>query len=145
MEYLGARYPVVEPPACGDEDILLCHSEGLLMMERRAEDRFPAARTAAGGAIMCARMALEGFVPFGAIRPPGHHANPDHNWGFCFFNNMAIAVSRLIADGLVKRAVILDIDLHFGDGTLAAFNGNPDVQVLNIQSPDPAGFIAETR
>jgi len=136
---------VVEPEPCTDDDILLCHSEGLLIMERHADERFLAARTAAGGAILCARLALDGLVPFGVLRPPGHHANPDHNWGFCFFNNMAIAISRLIRDGLVNSAVILDIDLHFGDGTDVIFRGNPGVRVLNIQSSTPGEFIAETR
>jgi acetoin utilization deacetylase AcuC-like enzyme len=144
MTHLGTRYRVVEPEPCTDDDILLCHSEGLLIMERHAEERFLAAKIAAGGAIRCARLALEGLVPFGALRPPGHHANPDHNWGFCFFNNMGIAITRLIRDGQVKSAVILDIDLHFGDGTDVIFRGNPDVRVLNIQSPTPDEFIRET-
>ena len=49
----------------------------------------------AGAAILAAEMAFEGQPAFGLIRPPGHHASPHSCWGFCYFNNMAIAIKRL--------------------------------------------------
>lgn len=52
---------------------------------------------------------------FAIVRPPGHHAHPDRGYGFCLFNNIAIAVQRLVLTG--KRVMILDIDGHLGDGT----------------------------
>jgi acetoin utilization deacetylase AcuC-like enzyme len=70
---------------------------------------------------MAAEMAMEGEASFGLIRPPGHHANPDHCWGFCFFNNIAVALAKLRAEERIKKALILDFDLHFGDGTNAMF------------------------
>lgn len=56
---------------------------------------------------------------FALVRPPGHHAYPDHGSGFCLFNNIAIAVQDLIRQG--KRVLIFDFDGHFGDGTSHIF------------------------
>ncbi len=145
MASLKYRFPVVQPEPCSDEDLLLCHSEGILISEKLNTHRFEIAKYAAGGAIKAAELALEGYFSFGVIRPPGHHANPDHNWGFCFFNNMGVAISKMIQEQKIKKAVIFDIDLHFGDGTDSIFKGNRDVKVLNIQSSNPGDFIAEAQ
>ncbi|MBP7603665.1 MAG: histone deacetylase family protein [Spirochaetes bacterium] len=145
MSRLASVLEVVEPEPCAEEDILRCHTHTLLAQEKNSPDRYEAARMAAGGAIRAAREALDGFVAFGVLRPPGHHANPDHNWGFCFFNNMGVAIKRLLHEGLVDSAVILDIDLHFGDGTEAIFRPHRNVRVLNIQSSQPGEFLRETR
>jgi len=137
-------YEIVKPEPCTEEDILLCHSSGLLSMEKTDRNRYEVARLAAGGAIMAAGLAIEGYRTFGLIRPPGHHANPDHNWGFCFFNNIAIAIRKLINDGKISSAVILDIDLHYGDGTEAVFQYDDNVTVINISASNPEDFIKET-
>lgn len=142
---LQDRFKIVVPEPCQDEDILRCHTENVLAAEKFVKERFPVAKMAAGGAIKSAELAMEGFVAFGVIRPPGHHANPDHNWGFCFFNNMGIAIKKLLNDKKIRSATILDIDLHFGDGTEAIFKSYKDVQVLNIQSSNPSDFIVEAR
>jgi acetoin utilization deacetylase AcuC-like enzyme len=144
MKVLGSKFPIVEPDPCSESDILLCHSEGLLAMEKQDAERFNVAKRAAGGAITAADLALAGTIPFGVIRPPGHHANPDHNWGFCFFNNMGIAIRKMQKEKRIQKAVILDIDLHFGDGTDTIFKGDSNVHVLNIQSSNPEDFIRET-
>ncbi len=144
MEYLDGRFPVIQPEECSDKDILLCHSDGLLTIEKQMPDRYHVARLAAGGAITAAQLAIEGFTSFAVIRPPGHHANPDHNWGFCFFNNMAIAIMKLLADGTINSATILDIDLHFGDGTDTIFKSHDNIHVLNIQSSNPDDFLKST-
>jgi acetoin utilization deacetylase AcuC-like enzyme len=52
---------------------------------------------------------------FALVRPPGHHAHPDHSSGFCIFNNISIATQRLVNEG--KRVLIFDFDAHLGDGT----------------------------
>jgi len=145
MKELGDSYPIIKPTSCTDEDILLCHSEGLLTMEKQDDVRFTVAKLAAGGAITAATMPMEGKPSFAVIRPPGHHANPDHNWGFCYFNNMGIAIKRLLADSIIQKAIILDIDLHFGDGTDTIFKSTINVPVLNIQSSNPVDFINETK
>lgn len=144
MAELSPRYTVVEPSPCSDDDILRCHSLGLLCQERMDPSRLEVAKLAAGGAILAAELALEGYVSFACVRPPGHHANPDHNWGFCIFNNMAVALKKLLAEGRIPSALVLDIDLHFGDGTDAAFAGSESVTVLNIQSSNPGDFLRET-
>jgi len=144
MDSFRKRYTVVEPKPCSEDDILLCHSAGLLKAEQHDAIRYEVAALSAGGAIEAARLAMEGYVTFAVIRPPGHHANPDHNWGFCFFNNMGIAVKRLIEDGMIKKGVILDIDLHFGDGTEAIFNNDKNVKVINIQASVPDAFLSAT-
>jgi acetoin utilization deacetylase AcuC-like enzyme len=56
---------------------------------------------------------------FALVRPPGHHAHPDHSSGFCIFNNIAIATQRLVKEG--TRVFILDFDAHLGDGTVKFF------------------------
>jgi acetoin utilization deacetylase AcuC-like enzyme len=83
----------------------------------RQEGLYDIAALAAGGAIQAARLGLE-TPAFGAIRPPGHHASSDSCWGFCYFNNMAVALLTLKDEGLIETATILDFDLHYGDGNV---------------------------
>jgi len=86
-------------------------------------------------------MALEGEKAFALCRPPGHHARRDYHWGFCFFNNIAIAVTKWLKDGLIASATILDIDLHYGDGTADIFADWEEVEVINIQEEDRLQFL----
>ena len=53
---------------------------------------------------MAAETALAGEPAFGLIRPPGHHASSDHCWGFCFFNNIAVALAKLRAEKKIAKA-----------------------------------------
>ncbi len=138
-------YRFVTPKSASEADILLVHEPRLFESEKRDIDRFNTALLSAGGAIMTAEIALEGTPAFGLIRPPGHHASPDSNWGFCFFNNSAIAVEKMIVEKKIERAVILDIDLHFGDGTDNFFSGREDVTVINIQSNNALIALAEVK
>jgi acetoin utilization deacetylase AcuC-like enzyme len=142
---LKGRYEFIEPEPCTEHDILLCHSEGIIYAEKTDPFRYETALLAAGGAVLACELALDGIAAFAAVRPPGHHASPGSNWGFCFFNNISIAVKRALEKGLINSAVILDIDLHFGDGTENIFEFDKRVQVLNIQSSTPVEFIRETR
>ena len=64
------------------------------------------------------------------VRPPGHHAEPDRAMGFCLFNNIAIVAAVLRADGL-SRIAIVDIDVHHGNGTQAAFYSDPTVLYIS--------------
>lgn len=76
---------------------------------------------AAGAAIEGAMDAWRNSAPaFVLVRPPGHHAEPDRAMGFCLLNNIAVAAAALRADG-VARVAIVDIDVHHGNGTQAAF------------------------
>lgn len=72
---------------------------------------------------------------YAICRPPGHHAFPDGGAGFCFLNNAAVAAERLLED--FKRVVILDVDLHHGNGTQAVFWNRKDVMTVSIHA-DPA-------
>lgn len=64
---------------------------------------------------------------FCAIRPPGHHAEPDMAMGFCLFNNVAIAAEYARRQYQLERIAIVDFDVHHGNGTQAAFYSQPDV------------------
>jgi acetoin utilization deacetylase AcuC-like enzyme len=135
-------YPVVEPTAASQDDILLVHTPYILNSVKADQELYRAAAMAAGGALMAADFACQGQPTFAAVRPPGHHASPDSHWGFCFFNNVAIAIEKLIRTRKISRALILDIDLHFGDGTDNFFMGRKEVVVANIQD-DHRGLFLE--
>ncbi len=84
-----------------------------------------------GGSIETARRALERGV---AVHLGGgfHHAFPDHGEGFCLVNDVAIAIRALMHEQLVERAVVIDCDLHHGNGTAAIFDGQPEVYTFSI-------------
>jgi acetoin utilization deacetylase AcuC-like enzyme len=87
---------------------------------------------AVGGAIKASELALKEEPAFGAIRPPGHHASSDGCWGFCFFNNIAVSIESLRRIEKIDKAVIVDIDLHYGDGTANIFNSIPEVSYFHM-------------
>lgn len=89
------------------------------------------ARLAAGAALMAARHArATGEPALALVRPPGHHAEPDRAMGFCLYNNIAVAAAALRAEG-VPRVAIVDIDVHHGNGTQAAFYADPSVLFIS--------------
>ena len=100
----------------------------------RQSGHFEAASLAAGGAICAAELAMQGEPAFALVRPPGHHASANRAWGMCYFNNMAIAIKNIRPRA--KRALIIDIDLHFGDGTVSIFRGDHNVKIVNPWSVD---------
>jgi acetoin utilization deacetylase AcuC-like enzyme len=132
-ELKEAGYEFVEPIAARDEDVAKVH--GREHIERvKHRGLYMASMLAAGGAITAAELALKGEQAFALIRPPGHHASANRAWGLCFFNNMAIAVQRIRSKS--KRILIIDIDLHFGDGTVSIFRGDNHVKIVNPGSVD---------
>ena len=90
---------------------------------------------ATGGSILAAQCALrEGF---GLNLGGGfHHAYPDHGEGFCAIHDVAVAVRRLQADGAIRKAIIVDTDVHHGNGTAAIFTNDPTVFTLSIHQED---------
>ncbi len=88
-----------------------------------------AARLAAGATIQAAISVARGEaqVAFAVVRPPGHHARPRRAAGFCVLNNIALAAMALRAAGLAQRIAIIDWDVHYGDGTQAIFESDPDL------------------
>jgi acetoin utilization deacetylase AcuC-like enzyme len=101
---------------------------------------YEAARRAAGGAahavdLMLARGAPNDFA-FCGLRPPGHHAERGRAMGFCLFNNIAIGVEHALRAHGVARALIVDWDVHHGNGTQEVFYGSDQVLFASIhQSP----------
>ena len=86
-----------------------------------------------GGTWMAARLAIErGFAANSA--GGSHHALADTGAGYCVFNDLAIAANRLIAEGTVTRVLILDLDVHQGDGTAALTEGREDIFTLSIHA-----------
>lgn len=68
---------------------------------------------------------------FCAVRPPGHHAEPDHGMGFCLFNNAAIAAAQALHAHNLERVAIIDFDVHHGNGTAEAFKSKPAVLYIS--------------
>ncbi len=136
LVHLGAR-------AASEEELALVHAPALIEQvaasagrprvvfdpdTRTSPGSWEAARLAAGGLIDLCEAVLAGEVANGValVRPPGHHAERDRAMGFCLFNNVAIAAAYLRRRG-VARVLIVDWDLHHGNGTQHLFEHDPDV------------------
>ena len=112
-------------------------------------DSFEAALHAAGGAVHMVERLLDGTAPYGfsAHRPPGHHATQAHAMGFCLFNNVAVAARYAVEYRGLDRVMILDWDVHHGNGTNDIFHTSDQVLFISIhQSPlypgtGPAGDV----
>ncbi len=144
LKHKGFRFTRPEP--CSEGDLLLVHSGE--MVERIKKEDFmdfetPAmpgiyhyARLSAGGALMAMKIALDGENAFSLMRPPGHHASRDNYGGFCYFNNMAVAVSRALEK--IGKVAVLDIDVHHGNGSESIFMGKKNVLYTSLHQ---FGFI----
>jgi len=138
-----------EAPAASDELIEAVHTERLLREVRDlceagggqidadtaiVPESLRAARHAAGGACELARSLLAGEhrVGLSACRPSGHHAEPDRAMGFCLFGNVAIAAELARRELGAERVMVLDWDVHHGNGTQACFYDRADVLFISI-------------
>lgn len=137
---LPADVTFVEPAPATYEQINLAHTAEHIRMIKE-QDLYDMAALAAGGAITAARIGLS-EPAFGLIRPPGHHASADAAWGFCFFNNMAVALLALKTEQQIRSAYILDIDLHYGDGTVNILGDADWVSIFNPSSNSRSAYIA---
>lgn len=108
-----------------------------------------AALAAAGCAVTAAALVLDGEArtAFAAARPPGHHATADRAMGFCLFNNVAVAARWAQAERGVGRILIVDWDVHHGNGTQDIFYEDPSVAFISLHlSPHyPGTGAAEER
>lgn len=92
---------------------------------------FNAAMLAAGGAIRAVDEVMGGGMAFALVRPPGHHAGPAKGMGFCLFNNIAIAARYAQSRGM-ERVLIIDWDVHHGNGTQDTFYSDSSVLYLSV-------------
>jgi acetoin utilization deacetylase AcuC-like enzyme len=140
-EAIRGKVTFVEAIPAKKEDIEACHTQYHIDHIKRL-GLYDIAALAAGGAIQAATIGLEEPC-FGLIRPPGHHASANSAWGFCFFSNMAIAIARLKRLDKIETAAILDIDLHFGDGTVNLLGHSDYVRICNPHGIDPNKYLKE--
>lgn len=126
---LRGKVTFITPLSASKEDIAAVHTAQHIDQVKQ-EGVYDIAALAAGGAIKAAQIGLTEPC-FAVIRPPGHHASAGRAWGFCYFNNMAIALEKLKREGKIKKAFLLDFDLHFGDGNVNILGGKGDVTILN--------------
>lgn len=116
---------------------LACPTEGLVEIDAEtvlSPGTMEAALRSAGAGIMAVDEVMTGKVKnaFSAMRPPGHHAEHDSAMGFCFFNNAAIAARHAQFQHGAKRVVILDWDVHHGNGLQHIFWSDPSVMYCSI-------------
>lgn len=146
------------PPAASDEELLLVHDPGYVervvagTLDAREVRRigFPwsqkmveRSRRSVGGTIAACRAALEQGA---AVNLAGgtHHAFADRGEGFCVFNDAAVAIRVLQAERRIERAVVLDLDVHQGNGTAAISEGDPSVFTLSVHGEKNFPFEKET-
>ncbi|MBP9020960.1 MAG: histone deacetylase family protein [Syntrophobacterales bacterium] len=139
LDVIKDRVEFVTAVPADEEDIAAVHTKYHIDNVRRM-GIYDIAALAAGGAIQAATIGLEEPC-FGLIRPPGHHASANSCWGFCYFNNMAIALEKLRREGKIKNAFILDFDLHFGDGTVNILGGKGYATIFNPSSSSRGEFL----
>ena len=105
------------------------------------------AALAAGGAIEALRAVVNGTVnnAYALVRPPGHHARPSTGMGYCIFANAAIAIQNVRETLGVQRVVVVDWDVHHGNGTQEIFYADPNVLCISIHQdnlyPADSGLI----
>jgi acetoin utilization deacetylase AcuC-like enzyme len=136
----------VEPEAAPIEDLTLVHTEdwvrrlmtGALRFEEILRMEIPYTREtidafwlAAGGTTLAARMAVRDGLGFN-IGGGFHHAFPGHGEGFCAIHDVAIAIRVLQRDRVIERAMVVDCDVHHGNGTAAIFSGDASVMTVSL-------------
>jgi acetoin utilization deacetylase AcuC-like enzyme len=145
-EKIAEREDFVQPEPASDQDILRVHtrewvrklktgtltaSEVMLLEIPYSRALVEAVWLAAGGSILAAQCALRDG--FGANLGGGfHHAYPDHGEGFCAIHDVAVAIRCLQADGAIRKAMVVDTDVHHGNGTAAIFRNDPAVFTVSI-------------
>jgi acetoin utilization deacetylase AcuC-like enzyme len=147
LESAGLLERVLRIPArpAAEEELLLCHTPQYLEIVRRdfaagapylstgdtdiTPNSWEVASHAVGGVLNAVDSVMTGQArnAFCAVRPPGHHANAGRGMGFCLFNNIAIAARHAQARHGVDRVLIVDWDVHHGNGTQDLFYRDPSV------------------
>ena len=133
------------PRPATEQEVAACHTEGYIRTARRdiesgaaslstgdtlvSPDSYRVALLAAGGVLEAVDAAVAGTVKnaFCVVRPPGHHATPDRGMGFCIFNNVALAARHAQRKHGIEKVLIVDWDVHHGNGTQEIFYADPSV------------------
>lgn len=145
-EGIATHEDFLQPTPASDEDILRVHtpewvrklktgkltpSDVILLEIPYSPELVEAVWLAAGGSILAGQCALRDG--FGANLGGGfHHAYPDHGEGFCAIHDVAVAIRRLQADKAIRKAMVVDTDVHHGNGTAAIFRDDPSVFTISI-------------
>jgi acetoin utilization deacetylase AcuC-like enzyme len=145
-EGIATKEDFLRPERAGDEDILRVHtadwvrklktgtltaSDVMLLEVPYSPELVEAVWLAAGGSILAGQSALRDG--FGSNLSGGfHHAYPGHGEGFCAIHDVAVAIRKLQADGAVKKAMVVDTDVHHGNGTAAIFGKDETVFTISI-------------
>ncbi|MFI9814300.1 class II histone deacetylase [Saccharothrix variisporea] len=158
------RLTRLAPRPATDEEILAVHTPGHLARLVAANDTggdagdggspfgpggLDIARLAAGGVVRAVEAVVDGAVDnaYALVRPPGHHALADVGMGFCLLANIAIAAQAVRRSRGVARIAVVDIDVHHGNGTQAAFADDPDVLTISVHQdrvfPPDSGHVTE--
>lgn len=143
---IAAPQGFLTPQSASDDDVLRVHSQEyvyklktggltfaeILRMEvPYSKELMEACWLAAGGSILAGQRALEDGCAAN-IGGGFHHAYPDHGEGFCVIHDVAIAIRRLQFDRAIETAMVVDTDVHHGNGTAAIFGGDQTVFTLSI-------------
>ncbi|MBN1940945.1 MAG: hypothetical protein JW772_02070 [Candidatus Diapherotrites archaeon] len=142
-----------EPEIITDNDLLLVHSQSLIDKIKKLSlevpeqgvalgdnwfnrNTFEIAKLACGSALKAARLCKKKFA-FSIARPPGHHAGISYYGGFCYFNNIAFAAAKIMQEKGYEKTMIVDFDLHHGNGTQNIFQNNENVFYFSLhQDPE---------
>jgi acetoin utilization deacetylase AcuC-like enzyme len=130
IDVIASEAEIIEAEQAFEEDITAVHTKSHIEYVK-GMGIYGISALAAGGAIQAATIGLQ-EPAFGLIRPPGHHASKNSSWGFCYFNNMAIALEKLKRQRKIRSAYVLDFDLHFGDGTVNILEEKEYVTICNV-------------
>jgi acetoin utilization deacetylase AcuC-like enzyme len=144
-----ARFEIVAPEPVGIVDLARVHTPAYIEAVRTGEPRalaesqkfpwspelFPSVRLTNGGVFAAASTALERGVS-AALASGFHHACADHGEGFCTFNGLVVALEKLRAEGRIRRAAVLDMDLHYGNGTASLAESRDWMFALSIYGND---------
>jgi acetoin utilization deacetylase AcuC-like enzyme len=141
VKYLEPHVEFVTADPAIRQDIEAVHSK-LHIQQVENQGLYEIAALSAGGAMKAAQIGLTEPC-FGLIRPPGHHASGSSCWGFCYFNNMVVALEVLRKQQKIKTACVLDIDLHFGDGTVNLLENESWATVINVEAESRTRYLYE--
>ncbi len=140
---------IVSPPLVSEEDVLRVHDRAYVAAVKTGHPKdlaesqkfpwsdklYPSVLLTAGGVYAAAKNALNAGSS-ASLASGFHHSHPSRGEGFCTFNGLVVAVDKLRAEGLIKTAAVLDMDLHYGNGTAICLRTRPYIYQMSIYGND---------